>query len=700
MLDTLINRSSKDRTKISPVVRNFCLRLQFHSNRAYQELRAFFDNALPTSNTLRRWLRCVDAKPGITEMALDAISEKAKAYKNEGKKLHVCLMSDEMSTMKHLSWFRAKKLFSGFCSNTNSTTNRNAESMGQDDIKKMPISKDALVFMAVGPDFKIPVAYFLLTGLNAVDRAALTLEVVKSIDERGAKVTSFTSDGLNANLATAKELGADFKNNRPFFLRPSNKKERIHIIFDVPHMLKLVRKHFAEGKLSYNGEKLNWELIKILVSKQSKENFNYGNKLTRHHINWHTQPMNVRLACETISNSVADALEQLDEDGYEEFHECGPTVKFVRLFNNVYDAMNQRENKKTNECFKQPLCEANIDKFKDLFKEFYDFVSKMEITTSYTRNNITHTRQKPVINGSLCMGFFGFVHNITSNIGIFEDYVRNGSLDAFYTFQYSQDHLETFFALLRLGLGNNINPTPQQFEARYRRLLVCSPYLNAEKTNCNINVTNTLLVSSSAQYSSTTNDRSQQLIQPIEIDLDYNYVINQPKDPYNEHMCAYIASNVEMAMKQRMKSHHRLECQDCIDVFDECPKVQDSLIAKKMKTDPFLSQPCESTIHIIWICDEVSSQLELKKEYFSFELTAQTMLESLDVETLYDSASFDSHEKDENIHMTHKQKFIYNIVEEYMHLKSRRISSKITEEEKGELIRKKKKRRNRILAGQ
>lgn len=416
--------------------------MQFHSTAGYNELRKFFGNRLPTVATIRRWLRCVDASPGITQMSLDELTEKAREYRNNGKKLHLCLMSDEMSIRKQVMWNSDTKTFHGFSTENNSNSK-----------KKLPVSKDALVFMAVGPDFKIAVAYFFLSGLNAIDRAALTKEVIAAVCDTGAKVVSFTGDGLSANITVAKLLGADFKSEKPFItVRPG---EKIYIIFDPCHMLKLIRKYFAYKKMFYKEDELKWTLIETLARKQDNDNFEMGNKLSRDHITFSSAPMNVLLAVQTISNSVADSLEQLCEDGYSEFIGCESTVRFIRLCNNLFDVMNYGEGKPSNEHFKQPLCAANIEKFRRLFKEFEEFVKHItvaEYKCSKKEKNTICTR-KPVLNSVSSCGFLGFLVNIQSVLGIYRDYVENGPFETFGAFQFSQDHLETYFSLIRSALG-------------------------------------------------------------------------------------------------------------------------------------------------------------------------------------------------------------------------------------------------------
>lgn len=184
-------------------IRQFCLRQQFYSTAAYEALRSFFNNNLPTKGTIRLWYSSVDSSPGINSSALDVIREKAISYRAEHHhQLHVAMISDEMSIRKHVSWNPGTEKFDGFTTATShKSQNTNSET------EQLSVAKDALVFLIVGPNFKLPMAYYLLNGLNGVDRAALTLEAIKCVEECNVRLISLTSDGLNANIVVAKMLG-------------------------------------------------------------------------------------------------------------------------------------------------------------------------------------------------------------------------------------------------------------------------------------------------------------------------------------------------------------------------------------------------------------------------------------------------------------------------------------------------------------
>lgn len=409
---------------------------QYHSKAAYISLRTFFDNHLPAIRTLQMWFSSIDGAPGISQSALDIIREKSGSYlAEEGHEIHLTLIYDDMSIRKGLFFSNERQEWVGQCTYIN-TSNRSIN-----DGKRKTFAKEALFYMIVGPDFKLPIAYELCAGLEGIDRAALTLRVIAAIESCGARVISLTGDGLSANLTAAEKLGAKFNLNKPYFQSPTYPHQKIYIILDPPHMLKLIRKQFSTNRVYHNGQLVNWSLLETLVNKQSKNNFNLCNKLTNVHIKWEQKPMNVRLAAETISNSVADVIEQLDRDGYEEFTNSEPTVTFIRFFNAAYDILNFGENKKKDDKFKQKLCPNTARHIFEFAETFKSYISELEIRTN--------TTSKPALECNQSRGFFGFYYNFISLQGIYEDFVLNGPLDEFFTFQFNQDHLETFFSLIR-----------------------------------------------------------------------------------------------------------------------------------------------------------------------------------------------------------------------------------------------------------
>lgn len=453
ILDCLENGRSEK--KYSENIRQFCIALSYYSPNAYRHVRSVFQNHLPDPRTMRMWMSSIDSSPGITAQSLITLEQKAKEYKANGKKLFIALMADEMSIRKQVAWHEKIGKFSGF------VTCRDNEHENQNE--ELPIAKNALVFMAVGDEFKITVAYFLLTGLNTLGRAALTQLVIESVNATGVQVITFTQDGLRANVSVMKELGVDFVNNKPYFSSPTNPADKIYCIWDPPHMLKLFRGCLKHHQLYYDDKPIHWNFIKNLHEMQKQRNINLGNKLTDKHLNFHVMPMNVRMACETMSNSVADGIDQLRNDGYEEFEGSRETTELIRAVNNTFDILNFKPNMNgAGNHFKKPLNPSTANAMFEYSARMISYFKSIEIDESSTRTvkdkngkkeKQTRTCRKLAIKSRNFMPFLGFVTNLTALEGIYKDFVLNGPLESLYTFQFFQDHLETWFSCVRRGFG-------------------------------------------------------------------------------------------------------------------------------------------------------------------------------------------------------------------------------------------------------
>ena len=87
------------------------------------------------------------------------------------------LMMDEMSIRKHIQWDGDH--FVGYVDIGTGI-----------DSDSLPPAKEALVFQLVGlnDSWKIPVAYFLIDGLDATERSQLVLQCLERAHEAGVKV--------------------------------------------------------------------------------------------------------------------------------------------------------------------------------------------------------------------------------------------------------------------------------------------------------------------------------------------------------------------------------------------------------------------------------------------------------------------------------------------------------------------------------
>ena len=110
-------------------------------------------------------------------------------------------------------------------------------------------------------------------------------------------------------------------------------------------MLKLVRNTLAEKGIlvDKDGGKILWQYLVNLQNLQNEEGLRLGNKLKKAHIQWKQQKMKVNLAAQSPSASVADAIEFCAATlKLPQFQGSEATVKFLRLFDHLFDNLNSR----------------------------------------------------------------------------------------------------------------------------------------------------------------------------------------------------------------------------------------------------------------------------------------------------------------------------------------------------------------------
>lgn len=83
--------------------------------------------------------------------------------------------------------------------------------------------------------------------------------------------------------------------------------------------------------------------MEALHKIQEEELFFMANKLRANHIYYKMEIMNVRLAAQLFSASVADALEFCEKElDLPEFNGSNATSKFISLINDVFDILDSR----------------------------------------------------------------------------------------------------------------------------------------------------------------------------------------------------------------------------------------------------------------------------------------------------------------------------------------------------------------------
>ena len=162
---------------------------------------------------------------------------------------------------------------------------------------------------------------------------------------------------------------------RTHFKHPSNPSQNVYVLLDICHMLKIVRNSFATCTvIKYStGDLVQWQFIDELHKLQTREGLHLANKLRKPHMQWQTQKMKVNIAAQTLSSSVADAIDFCRQElQLDQFKDSEATTRFIRMFDRLFDMFNSRNPFCCN--YKAPLRVSNELFWTQFLEEAYLYI--------------------------------------------------------------------------------------------------------------------------------------------------------------------------------------------------------------------------------------------------------------------------------------------------------------------------------------
>ena len=426
--------NTKNNTNKSPCgrrytddIKEFALTLNYYSPKAYQYVRSILP--LPNPSLIRKWSS--SCEPGFLVESFESLT---KDLKSSPTKKDCCMIIDAMSIRKQAEWDVKKEKYSGFI-NYGEVTPEKPDTM----------ASEALLFLLVGTrtHWKCPIGYFLSDKMTANIQAQLVELALIKAAEAGLRVWSVTADGTSVNLSTFRMLGCTFgttyETTVTKFKHPTQ-DYFVHVILDPCHMLKLARNALADLSTfcDNDGGKVEWPwaYFQNLYAIQEKEGLKLGNRLSTQHMQFQKHKMNVQLAAQTLSSSVADAIEFLDVSmKLPEFKDSQPTITFIRTIDRLFDILNSRN--PVAKGYKQPLRPESKDTWETMLKTTANYLLTLKTVADNDHPEqllSTHPRKTFVI---------GFVATIKSTIEMANNMftMEECPFKYFLTYKYSQDHL-------------------------------------------------------------------------------------------------------------------------------------------------------------------------------------------------------------------------------------------------------------------
>lgn len=586
--------------------------------------------------------------------------------------------------------------------------------------KKNFLATRAIVYLLSGINkkFHFPVGYHFVNGMTSTSLTELTKDIIIKVSEQGVHISNLTFDGAGVNFSMCKQLGANLDamsdDFRPHIINPYDNKSIIMLIADPSHMLKLMRNLLGNHKILYdnNDDEIQWSLFEELQEVSTTGNL-LTHKLTKKHTKeWSNNKMNVRLASETYSRSVANSMKLLRIEGHPLFENSEPTERFTQILNTCFDILNS-SNPRHSDAFKRALNDDNKQMVFEFIENVIPYFRSLKMLSSRSNDidEMASTESKvhvlQTISKTPVLGFLMNLHNLPR---MYDLYVAKGEevssivpkpMKYFRTYAMSQDHLELFFAKIRINNGHNDNPNIIQFKGAYRKLL---SNVEPESANCmvlesfesnldtfqSLNSPNSNVFSVSSKPSSRA--RADIVSDPIFIRnlQEFNTSVNFDESEQISDMQAMAAnqhlvdgySNISIAyaayiIEGRLDSRP-IYCECCIDVFSENIKVSDPTIGIVSEKNP-----CASTYYICKIADKYFNTYKpSEKQKFDYRVLFYKIFEDIDYNKIYADSDFKDHEE----HRFHLVKFI---VKSYIQMKTKQISKEITYNEYQKIIRSK-----------
>ena len=329
---------NKDRSahghRFSDEIKKFALTLHCYSPHAYNFVRSILSLHCPSS--LAHWTSSVNCEPGFLLDVFTFLQEKA----NDNLSYRDCALNfDGIYRKAGVVYNQSDGCYDSFVN------------FGTDISATDPdaIATEVLVFTLVGLQgyWKVPIGYFLINSIIATNLYYLASKALSLASCHGLNIYSTSCDAYPSNIDSMRYFGCEFGTKVDDIKSSFSHDTYDHPLLFIPdacHMLKLAMNSPADLKVFLDDAKceVKWDHIKILHAFQEDEGLKIGSKLSKGHIEFQRQKVNVNVAAQTLSSSVADAIEYLMTSGHPKFVDAEGTIRFIRIIDKTFDLLNSR----------------------------------------------------------------------------------------------------------------------------------------------------------------------------------------------------------------------------------------------------------------------------------------------------------------------------------------------------------------------
>ncbi|KAL1488481.1 hypothetical protein ABEB36_014949 [Hypothenemus hampei] len=278
---------------------------------------------------------------------------------------------------------------------------------------------------------------------------SIVLEIVKFVENSGFHVVAMVSDLGGANRGLHSDL--QISQSKPYFQNPSS-AEKIFVMADVPHLLKLIRNNFVDHGFVIDGKMIKKEIVEEALNAAKVSDLKITHKMTIEKLNCSgPQRQKVKLAAKLFSHTLSCAISRCGTLGFlsqENWIEC---ADFFKLVNDWFDIFNVStpfsDSRARNRAFGLAL-DVQIP----ILTKMTQVISQMQVIGS--RSPLPFQKGILISNSALKM--------------LHVELKRRFGVDYILTRRLNQDVLENFFGVIRAKGGLHDHPNPLEFKYRLR----------------------------------------------------------------------------------------------------------------------------------------------------------------------------------------------------------------------------------------
>lgn len=437
--------------------KQICQTLYYRNPGFYQFLSQTLNNCLPTKTTLLHWQAFKSLPIGIVPEMIAYLKDINSTLDDNGKK--VVLILDEMDGRRGLMYDESRDCIVGFECLVSKT-------------KKL--AKKFLTIMIRGMNRTLGnliIANFATeNGITGEQLAQMLPIVIRMLKNIGFQVVFSCMDQSAVNRKAYSLLGVNAES--PFYFVDDLK---VYAIFDVPHLFKSNRTTFLEYQMESCDGKILGQIVKDAYLADKRASTRLFPKLTDEHFFYDTfQKMRVNLAVQVLSNSVADGLKKMLDNGFFRSNSrvVNNTITFVKNMDSLFDLLNGSNSNDSKEN-KRGITKHNIEKLKEL-STYVSSISKTDKGKVYWISGLRQT--------------------VCAVIEFFESNQKNHEDFVLFTKHLNQDPIENLFGLVRARGGNNRNPYLIDFLRIVSQIMTSKLLITLTETNCEFNASSSVTV--------------------------------------------------------------------------------------------------------------------------------------------------------------------------------------------------------------